>query len=253
MPAHDWTRVDAGIFHDFHHAWIEEIKRALNAGLLPQDYYALAEQHAAGFGPDVVTLELTPGNGDGRSEQVFGNGGDGNDLPGGVLIAPPKVHMAGETDMEFYRRKQNHIAVRHVSGDRVVAMVEIVSPGNKSSRHAIRSFVEKAAELLDRGIHLLILDLLPPGPRDPQEIHALIWDDICGKQYSPPAGKPLTLAAYETDLSTKAYVESFAVGDILKEMPLFLQPHAHVPVPLEKTYQSAFAAVPKRWRGVLEQ
>ena len=32
---------------------IEEIQRALNAGILPRDYYALAEQHAAGFGPDV--------------------------------------------------------------------------------------------------------------------------------------------------------------------------------------------------------
>ena len=28
MPIHDWSRVDAGIFHDFHHAWIEQIKRA---------------------------------------------------------------------------------------------------------------------------------------------------------------------------------------------------------------------------------
>jgi hypothetical protein len=35
MPIHDWTRVDAGIFHDFHHSWIEEIKRALNRGLRP--------------------------------------------------------------------------------------------------------------------------------------------------------------------------------------------------------------------------
>ena len=25
MPVHDWSRVDAGIFHHFHHAWIEEI------------------------------------------------------------------------------------------------------------------------------------------------------------------------------------------------------------------------------------
>ena len=47
-------------------------------------------------------------------------------------------------------------------------MIEIVSPGNKSSRNAMRSFVEKAAELLDKRVHLLIIDLLPPGPRDPQ-------------------------------------------------------------------------------------
>ena len=52
-PVHDRSRVGAGIFHDFHHAWIEEIKRALNTGLLPADYYTMAEQHAAGFGPDV--------------------------------------------------------------------------------------------------------------------------------------------------------------------------------------------------------
>ena len=28
MPMHDWTRVDAGKYHDFHHEWISEIKRA---------------------------------------------------------------------------------------------------------------------------------------------------------------------------------------------------------------------------------
>ena len=37
---------------------------------------------------------------------------------------------------------------------------ELVSPGNKSSRRAIRSFVEKAVESLFRGFHLLIFD--PP-------------------------------------------------------------------------------------------
>jgi hypothetical protein len=251
MPAHDWTRVDDGIFHHFHHAWIEEITRSLNGGLLPEDYYAMAEQYAAGFGPDVVTLELTPGGGNGSAKDI-GNGAGENETAGGILLAPPKVALAGETDMEFYRRKQKLVAVRHVSGDRVVAIVEVVSPGNKSSQHAIKSFVQKAAELLDRQIHLLILDLFPPGPRDPKGIHDSIWDEICGKHYSPPAGKPLTLAAYEVDLATKAYVDSFAVGDSLVEMPLFLRPHAHVPVPLEKTYASAFAAVPKRWRGVLE-
>src|SRR5262245_21443729 len=57
MPIHKWKRVDAGIYHDFHHAWIEELKRALNRGVLPEDYYALAEQFAAGYGPDVFTLQ----------------------------------------------------------------------------------------------------------------------------------------------------------------------------------------------------
>jgi hypothetical protein len=57
MPVHDWARVEAGIFHDFHHSWIEEIKRALNRGLLTPPYYALAEQIAGGLGPDVLPLK----------------------------------------------------------------------------------------------------------------------------------------------------------------------------------------------------
>jgi hypothetical protein len=44
MPVHDWTRVDAGIFHAFHHDWITELSRALNRGLLPDAYYALPDR-----------------------------------------------------------------------------------------------------------------------------------------------------------------------------------------------------------------
>ena len=56
MPIHDWTRVDAGIFHHFHQRWIGSITDVLNQRLLPRDYYALAEQHGARFEPDVLTL-----------------------------------------------------------------------------------------------------------------------------------------------------------------------------------------------------
>ena len=51
MPIHDWTRVNPGIFHHFHLEWIGDLSRVLNRGLLPPDYYALAEQIAGGFGP----------------------------------------------------------------------------------------------------------------------------------------------------------------------------------------------------------
>jgi hypothetical protein len=247
MPVHDWTRVEAGIFHHFHHRWISAIGDALNAGLLPADYYALAEQHAAGFGPDVLTLQGgRTDDADGGPTITSGNGGVG------VLLAPPKLQVTAETEMDFYRRKQNTVTVRHVNGDRIVAMVEIVSPGNKNTRHGLRSFVEKAAELLDKRVHLLIIDLLPPGKRDPQGIHAAIWEYIAGEETSAPPNKPLTLAAYETALTVRAYVAPLTVGDVLTDMPLFLEPGAQVPVPLEATYQTAWNAVPRRWRSVLE-
>lgn len=247
MPIHDWTRVKADIFHDFHHAWIEEIKRTLNSGLLPDDYYALAEQHAGKFGPDVLTLQTSATT-----------GADGDDRPGSssngatLLVAPPQVRVKAETDMDFYRRKQKVVTVRHVSGDKIVAMVEVVSPGNKAGRKAFQDFVDKAANLLDKQIHLLILDLLPPAKRDPQGIHGAIWEELTGQEYTAPPDKPLTLAAYESDLTVRAYVEPAAVGDALADMPLFLEPGAHVLAPLEATYQAAWRAVPRRWQRVLE-
>jgi hypothetical protein len=251
MPIHDWSRVEAGIFHHFHHAWIEEISRALNNGLLPDEYYALAEQHAAGFGPDVLTLQgPSDGNANGSPQAALPTAGTGGT---GLLLAPPKVRLTAETDMAFYRRKQNAVAVRHVSGDRIVAMVEIVSPGNKASRNALRSFVEKAAELLDKGVHLLLLDLQPPGSRDPQGIHGAVWEDLTDQPYTAPADKPLTLAAYESGLTVRAYVEPVAVGDSLTDMPLYLEPGGYILVPLEATYRAAFAAVPRRWQRVLEE
>ncbi|MCR4411646.1 MAG: DUF4058 family protein [Thermoguttaceae bacterium] len=250
MPVHDWTRVDAGIFHHFHHGWIAEIARALNRGVLPPGYYALAEQHAAGFGPDVLTLQ-----GIGNNDVDDADEGDAGSAPspaGGVLLAEPRLRPTAETDMAFYRRKQNLIAVRHVSGDRLIAVVEVVSPGNKAGRNSLRSFVAKAAELLERGIHLLILDLLPPGRRDPQGLHAEIWEEVAGQEYTAPTDKPLTLAAYESGLTIRAYVIPAAVGDVLTDMPLFLEPDKAVDVPLEATYNAAFAEVPQRWRRVLE-
>ena len=44
MPLHDWTRVDAEIFHDFHTVWMGTRQTALNEGLLPRGYYALVEK-----------------------------------------------------------------------------------------------------------------------------------------------------------------------------------------------------------------
>jgi hypothetical protein len=244
MPVHDWTRVEAGIFHDFHHAWIEEIRRALNAGILPNDYYAMAEQHAAGFGPDVLTLQTD------EEEIASPSAGVSSTGNGGLLVAPPLAQPVAETDMEYYRRKQSSVVVRHVSGDRVVAMVEVVSPGNKSSRHGIRSFVEKAADLLDQRIHLVILDVHPPGPRDPNGMHGEIWEEISGEEYQLDSKKPLTVASYESALTVRAYVEHVAVGDVLPDVPLFLEPNGQVPLPLERTYQAAWDVFPRRWRGV---
>ena len=242
MPVHDWTRVTAGIFHHFHQAWIFEISDRLNGGLLPKGYYSLAEQVAGDFGPDVLTLEL--GQGDGSAPP-------GANDSGGVATSPPRVRFTAQTEMDQYVLKQNSVVIRHTSGDKVVAFIEIVSPGNKASRLNLRTFVEKAGAILYRGYHLMVVDLQPPGPRDAQGIHGAIWEEIADASYRQPADKPLTLASYDAGPPKTAYVEPIAVHDPLPDMPLFLRPHAYINVPLEQTYLAAFQHVPERWRSVL--
>ena len=139
MPIHDWTRVRANRFHDFHQSWTISIRNALNAGLLPPGFFAMAEQITGGPEADVVTTS------------------------GGLAVemAPPKARIVTRSDAANYARKANRITIRHPDGE-VVAVIEIISPGNKDSRYAIRAFARKAVDFLQAGIHLLIVDLFPP-------------------------------------------------------------------------------------------
>jgi hypothetical protein len=245
MPIHDWTRVDAGIFHDFHHEWISTIKRALNGGLLPPGHYALAEQIAGGLAPDVLTLQA-PANGPPAP------------VPGGstgaiaLATAVPKVYFHTRTAIDYYAAKAKAVVIRHVSEHRIIAVIEVVSPGNKASRHGLRTFIEKALELLRGGVHLLVADLFPPTRRDPQGIHRALWDELTENDFTLPSDRPLTMASYIGGPNPEAFVEPAAVGRPLPEMPLFLAPDEYIQVPLEATYQSAFEAVPAFWRDVLE-
>src|SRR5215207_2457170 len=135
MPIHDWTRVSAGGYHNFHQDWTIEIYRALNRGVLPPGYEAHTDMRVMGYEPDVVGIQGTdPG------------------APGGLAVAdaPPQTRQVArvESDAAAYARKGNRIAVRHEFGN--VAVIEVVSPGNKDSRHAVRAFKTKAIEFLQR-------------------------------------------------------------------------------------------------------
>jgi hypothetical protein len=240
MPIHDWTRVEAGLFHAFHQSWTVFLCNALNAGGLPADYFALPEQNIRGPIPDVLTLQLVPGA-EGPSNGAAG---------WAVATAPPRTRMVRRSETELYADKANRITVRHRHGD-VVAVIEIVSPGNKGSRAELRSFVEKTAELIRQKVNVLVIDLFPPGPRDPWGIHKAIWDEFQEEDFELPPDKPLILAAYDARPRV-AYIDPVAVGDALPDMPLFLGPEFYVPAPLETTYQTTWNAFPAVLKQLLE-
>ena len=64
MSLHDWTRVTAGLFHDFRQSWSIRLKDALNAGRLPKGIVALVEQKVGPRESDVlVRARLAPSAG----------------------------------------------------------------------------------------------------------------------------------------------------------------------------------------------
>jgi hypothetical protein len=241
MAVHDWTQVDAGTFHAFHTAWITHLSETLNGGVLPAGYYALPEQHGGRFIADVLTLQVPARDVSLPSSE------------GGLAVAeaPPRVRRK-LSPSPAARGSRRTLAIRHVSGHQVIALIEIVSSANKDRATHVAEFVEKAANALWHGVHVLLVDLFPPGRHDAQGIHAAIWERFEDEPYLLPPGERLTLASYVAGPSPTAYVEHLNAGSSQPDMPLFLTPDRYVNVPLETTYQAAYRGLPAFWRDVLE-
>ncbi|MBI4601592.1 MAG: DUF4058 family protein [Planctomycetes bacterium] len=243
MPIHDWTRVSVGEFHAFHNSWLAHLQEALNSGILPDGCYALAEQRARDVTPDVLTLKRQ------------GSSAPATPVSGSVAVAeaPPKVKLRMKaTETAMYRLARRTLVIRHASGDRIIALVEVVSPANKDRPASVEDFVDKAVGALQLGYHLVVIDLHPASAHDPRGMHGKIWEQYDEGGYLPPATKPLTAASYAVNGVPEAFVEPLAVGDKLPEMPLFLDPRSYVNLPLEPTYQAAFRGLPKHLQALLE-
>jgi hypothetical protein len=239
MPLHDWTGVDAEIFHAFQVGWIAELRKVLNGGLLPDGHYALIEQHTGRALADLLTLDTTSA------------------LPatGGIALAdaPPRTRWQYTVEPPLARRRS--LAIRHVNGHRLVGLIEILAPANKDRPRHVETFVNKGASALDLGVNLLLVDPFPPGPHDPSGMHGAILRELedSDEPYDVPADSPATLASYAAGPTVEIYVEHVAFGAPLPEMPLFLRPDRYINVPLEPTYQAAYDGMPAFWRGVLER
>lgn len=244
MNLHDWTRVEASTFHDFHTAWIGQLRNSLNR-LLPPPYYAQAEQHMGRFVPDVLALhsgdpvDFSPRQPESENGNVA------------VLPAPPQARIVQNIDLSK-RALPRTLTIRHTSGHRIIALLEIVSPGNKETENGIQEFVRKIETALRAKIHVTILDLFPSGKFDPDGIHARILNCFVGDEYQPPTDKPLTFVAYSSGNELKAHIEPMAVLDPLPRMPLFLTEAYYLPLPLPETYSESVEGMPRFWRQVLE-
>jgi hypothetical protein len=239
VPIHDWTRVGANRFHQFHLSWTVGIRRALN-DVLTGGYFALAQPTGSRPATGLAVRTLPK-----RSR---------DEPPPGTALAEAPVITCHQAQAEAirYSRKADRVVIYHPDGI-VVAVIEILSPGNKASVREIKAFAIKTTRYLLAGIHMLIVDLFPPTKRDPQGIHKLIWDRIEDAPFALPADKPLTLASYSAGGILRAFVEPVGVGDVLPDMPVFLDPDHYVSCPLEATYQESWRVFPRALKAPLEE
>lgn len=164
MPMHNWKRVPPTIYHNFHQQWTIAICNALNAGMMPPEYSALVEQYSSGLYPDVLAVQRRNQNPP-RSGRTI------------TTLEPPRTRMTVRPREARFHERANRVVVRHHLGD-VVCVIEVVSPGNKAGKIAVREFVATAVDFLRRGVNLLVVDPFPPGASDPQTLHKLIWDEF---------------------------------------------------------------------------
>lgn len=244
MPVHDWSHVRAGKFHHFHNSWIYRLSDRLNGGVLPPGFYAAGEQVAGDIEPDVLALQQSP-----EPER----GTEWQSAEGVVAIQdhPPQVSVTHEAEQSLYLRKQDRLAIRSSDGDRIVSLVEIVSHSNKDSRRRFDQFLHKVATALESSIHVMVIDLHPPGLFDLGGIHGAVWEYLFGVCPAAPEDKPLTLVSYRAEPLPTAYVEPLSAGAILPDMPLFLDAEWYVNVPLEETYMQTWQGFPEPWKADL--
>jgi hypothetical protein len=221
------------------------MRKTLNGGLLPDGFYAMAEQHAGETIPDVLALHTSDP--------------DAGPLPepaGGVATVTktrPKVDSR-LTASASPKGKRRTITIRHVSGHRVVALIEIVSSANKDRKAHVTTFVNKMVAALQLGIHVLLIDPFPAGKHDPGGMHGAVWDRFePDEDNAPPEDRPFALASYTGGSPAKAFVSFVSVGDKLPTVPVFLTAARYVDLELEPGYAEAYGGMPEFWRNVIEK
>lgn len=247
MPIHDWTRVDAGIFHGFHLSWIAHIKERLNTGGLPPGYYADAEQYAQKKEADVLTLHASD------AESLEPLPAPESSVGGAAVMVASAIGTRTARRDAKPKARQRRLVIRHISGHRVIAILEIVSPGNKDRRRSALDFAGKLANAIEGGIHVTVIDLFPPTPSAPNGLHNLIWREFDREPVPVPDGQKLVLAAFVARRRPRIFFEFRAVGGELPKFPLPIDGEIGAMLPLAETYTAAFAGSPPYLREMLSQ
>jgi hypothetical protein len=216
-------------WESFHVTWAGAMADALNEDLLPEGYFA--EEHAHAGAPveiDVATFaDDHPG--------PAANGTATRTARTYTPPAPPLVVPAAFPDTFEVR------VYRAEGGARLVAAVELVSPGNKDRESHRRAFAAKCAGYLAEGVGLLVVDVVTTRQAN---LHAAVMGLLGQSNTGLPEDVQLYAVAYRPVVrdgadQVEVWPEPLAVGGGLPTLPLSLSAEGCVPIDLEGTYTAA--------------
>ncbi len=217
-------------WESFHGLWAGAMAGALNLTLLPPGYFAEVQVHVgAHVEVDVAAFEELSYASTARREREGGTA-----TLEAPAWAPPALVMPAlfpdDIEVQVYSSE---------GGPTLVAAVELISPGNKDREEARRAFAAKCSSYLQRGIGLVIIDIVTNrrGNLHDELVRLLGYGD----EFLFPTGPPLYAVAYrplrrgETN-QTDVWLAPVAVGAALPILPLALRRGPCLPLDLEATY-----------------
>jgi hypothetical protein len=235
MPLRDHFRpplAERTTWEAFHGGWPMVIVQALNAKL-PPDYVAEPRVHlGSAFEIDVAGFE----DSDAESWPQPANPEDG-----GIATAawsPARPALLLEADLPT--PSEYEVLVYDVSRHRrLVAAIELVSPGNKDRQENRRAFVHRCDALLHQGVCVVIVDVVTVRT-------ASLYGDLqerIGAAETPLAREPIYAVACRGLRNGErwrvvAWEHALTLGETLPTLPLWLTDHMFTPLDLEASYEA---------------
>jgi hypothetical protein len=217
-------------WESFHAAWATEIMAWLNKRL-PRRYIATVYTH---LGPeiaaDVAEFERDPSPDDGPPNGAA-NGGVAVETwaPPTTALVMPAV-FPDDLEVRVHDRERDF---------KVVAVVELVSPGNKDRPETRRAFAAKCAAYLQRGIGVVTVDIVTSR-------HFNLHNDLVGllglaAPFLMNEGATIYTVAYRPARRGDAnqidlWLHPLTLGGALPKVALALRGTKAVPLDLDATY-----------------
>jgi hypothetical protein len=237
MPLRDHFRPpldNVASWEELHGQWPATIVQQLRQRL-PAGYVAGPRVHAgAQIEIDVAAYEK------GNVTEDLETGGDEGSV-GTAVWAPAAPSIAVETDLPDYDEYEVRVYDARRKR-RLVAAIEIVSPGNKDRPESRNTFIAKCAALLQNGVAVSIVDLVTIRQGN---LYAELLTFIGHKDPTMGAMPPPLYAAScrwvrkEQRAMLESWSHELVIGRPLPTLPLWLSEVRVVPLDLEESYEQA--------------